>query len=546
MSWLIAGGVGFGTGLLVFFLLPIIGMLAGWGWPATLMFTLGKTTVHRLALVVSESNDIVPKAMQYSPLGVELITLDGETKQFEDPAGRLHNWLGIRFALADEQSGTLFDPRDAALGMAKRRYDERSEAQFEATNDEWDQTGVKKWVPAAFSMPDRHQVVDLSAAGELVDGGERSEYPKRVKSLFEHAMAALEDGKGVSELMRMALPVFAMVGTFGAVWLLADQLGTSSASGSVVAFGSSLLVLAGTRRLRMSDMLGSDDSNGADGDPLAHEPGAEIETGSAGGSSDPEPQGSGGDDGSPIPDIDREQAKIIGGVLAAVGALAGFVGGLFLAFGGLGAAVGVAGLVAGLLALPVLAQTGRIMPALGTSFMSLFFKLGFLSYRRPVFVWTPERYEVREYDDLGETAGEPTWYGLFGQTVGFSFEPGAENFGEAGVSNDKLRSYTPEAVADGGSSASNVPTWYEKTPELGPDGAGGFIPSSLDGYGVLTDISLGWWRNSADGSKSMQQLLQAKEEFGGDGHNIADTTLMYLTFAGAIVGGVPAVVLFIL
>ncbi len=244
-----------------------------------MMFTLATMPVRRLALVVSESNDIVPKAMQYSPLGVELITLDGETKQFEDPAGRLHNWLGLRFALADEETGTLFDPRDAAMGEAKQKYDEKSEAEFLATNEEYDKDGVQKWVPAAFTMPDRHQIVDLSAASELVDGGERSEYPKRVKSLFEHAMSALHGEKGVGELFRMALPVFAMVGTFAAIWLLADQLGTGSAGGSVVSFGSSLLVLAGSRRLRLLDIFGGEDENGADGDPLAKEAGAEIATG---------------------------------------------------------------------------------------------------------------------------------------------------------------------------------------------------------------------------------------------------------------------------
>lgn len=208
-------------------------------------------------------------------------------------------------------------------------------------------------------------------------------------------------------------------------------------------------------------------------------------------------------------------------------------------------AVGGVALVAGFAALPVLAQIGRLSAGVGTAFMSLFFKLGFMGYKRPVFVWTPDRYEVREYDKMGDVAGEPTWYGLWGQTVGFSYEPGAENFGEAGVSNQELQSHV-EPVADGGEATGSLPTWYNATPELGPDGAGGFIPSKLDGYGVLTDIAMGWWRNSADGEKSMRQLLQAKEEFGGDGPAMEDKTVMLLTFAGGIVGGVPAVVLFIL
>ena len=545
MSWLIAGAVGLAFGLLAFFLLPIIGAVTGWRGPSKFMFTLATMPIRRLALVVSESNDIVPKAMEYSPLGSEIITLDGEAKQFEDPAGRLHNWLGMRFALADEETGTLFDPRDAALGMVKRKYDERNEASFTATDDEWDSHGVQKWVPAAFTLPDAYQMVDLSAAAELVDGGERSEYPKRVKSIFEHAMEALQDGSGVGDLMRMALPVISMIGSFAAIWLLADQLGTSGGGGSVVAFGSSLLVFGATRRIQAHDLFGSDDSDDSDTDPLDVEGGAEIVTGD--GSSDPEPRGSGGEDGSPDDGIDPlALAKVVGGVLAGVGVIGGLVGGLYLAFGPIAAAVGAVAALVGFLLVPIFAMTGKVSAALGETFSSLFFKLGFLGYRRPVFVWTPDSYEVREYDELATDATAPTWYGLWGQTVGFSFEPGAENFGEAGISNEQLQNHSPDAITDGGESTSNVPTWYDRAPELGPDGAGGFIPSQMDGYGVLTDICMGWWRNSADGTKSMRQLLQAKEEFGGDGPAMEDKTVMYLTFAGAIVGAVPAGVLFIL
>jgi len=127
-----------------------------------------------------------------------------------------------------------------------------------------------------------------------------------------------------------------------------------------------------------------------------------------------------------------------------------------------------------------------------------------------------------------------------------TFEPGPENFGEAGVTNTELENYQPDAMTDGGESKSNVPRWYNRAPELAPDGAGGIIDSTLAGYGVLTNIARGWWTDSADGTKSMRTLLQAKEEHGGEGPSVSDKTILYLSCAMGFIGAAGRIALVVL
>jgi hypothetical protein len=568
MSLLIAAPAGFVLGLLVFFLLPFASAQTGWRGPTRMLLVLATMPVRRLAIVVSEHNDVIARPMSFDALGVERITIDGDTKAFEDPANRLHSWLGIPFAFADEETGTLFDPRDAAMGAEKRRFDERNEAAFVATQEEYDESGIDKWVPGAFTLPDAFQMCDLSAASELVDGGERSEYPERTEQLYKHSRDPFGDGM---QLMRLFLPVLAFMGTFGGIWLLASQLGApSGGGGSTVAFGAALLAAGATRRLRLDDVPGRDsdqdplDDVTTDDDATAHgDRGSDRLTRVRTWLRDQQQSllagGGGGDDDDDGPDIltrirdwasDHRRALLA--VVAGLGVLTlggAAVVGMVLLLGLLSVIAAVVTFIAGLLAVPVVAQLGRVSERVGGWFSGLFFKQAFLGYRDPVLVWTPKRYELREQDKLSDVAPDPTYYSIFGARVGFSFEPGAESFGEAGATSDGLDAYTDAIVADGGESKSNVPSQrYAKAPELGPDRFGGFVESgtSRGDYGVLTDIAMGWWANSADGTKSMRQLLQAKEKFGGDEPAVSDKTIAYLTAAMGGVGAVLGIVIFLL
>jgi len=157
-------------GLTIFLLLPIISAISGYKRPAHFIFWIAKQPIRRAAIVVSEHNEIFFKQMQFDSLGVEIITLDGEDKEFDDPDAALHRWMGIPFALADELHGILFDPRHAAIGQRKHEHDQQDTGTILATKEEWEDSGISKWKPGVFEMPTNHELVDLSKVREMIDG----------------------------------------------------------------------------------------------------------------------------------------------------------------------------------------------------------------------------------------------------------------------------------------------------------------------------------------------------------------------------------------
>lgn len=542
MSWIIALVASGIFGLLAFPLLPIVGGAVGWRAPGRVMGWLASQPIKRLAIVVSEHNDLVPKTMRFDALGVERISLDGEDKAFGDPANRLHQWLGLPFALADEETGVLIDPRDAAMGERKRKFDERNDDSFAATDGEWQTYGITEWVPGAFTFEDAYELVDLSAASELVDGGERSEYPKRVKEMYKHSRDPFSDG---TPLMRLALPVLAFAATFGGVWLLASQVGVPGGGGGGTVVQGSLALLVALLAMPGGDG-GDDDDEDSDDDKLllsdaVDEPADEEQ---------PEE-----DDGPGLLARARafcvEHSREIRHLFTVLGVLVGIVAieaAILLTMGLFAAIVSPIAFLAGLATVPMLALTlGKLAPnSVGGAFTNLFFKLYFASFRKPVLTWTPERYEVREEDELPDTAPDPEYYSLYGTRIGFSFVPGADSFGEAGISMDSLGNRTEVNIAtDGGRTDSRVPANYSLAPKLGPDQYGSFVDDSGD-YAVLTSIALGWWSNSADGTNSMRELLHAKEQFGGDDPAVGDKTIMYLTAAMGFLGAGLGVAIFVL
>ena len=219
------GIVLFGIGVVLFLGLPIFPKVTGVGrWINRLYLYLATQSISRAAIVVSEHNDIYFKRMKFDSRGVEKITLGTETKEFEDPDSALHHWMGIPFALADEVRGVLFDPRHAALGQRKHDSDERDESSYLATTEEWNNWDVSEWKRGVFEMPKKHELVNLSRVRELVDGGERSEYPKRVEELYRNSRDPFGSGLPI---MRMLMPAIAFLITFGGIWLIVTRLGGS-------------------------------------------------------------------------------------------------------------------------------------------------------------------------------------------------------------------------------------------------------------------------------------------------------------------------------
>lgn len=468
------------AGFLAFFMLPVASAVSSFKKPAHFMLWLASQPIRRAAIVVSEANDIIFKQMSYQGIGVESITLGDDEKLFGDPDGALHRWLGMPFALANEEHGVLFDPRHAALGAREHALKTTGDDEFPATEAEYDESGVTKWTPGVFEMPDAPELVDLSKVTELIDGGERAEYPKRVEELYKHSQDPFADA---TPMMKFLYPVIGWAIPFFGIWLLASQLGgPAGGAGSTVGYGAFLLFSLG--------------------------------------------------------DIDwRLLARSMLAAVVFVGVPVGLLIAIAMLFNPLIALAVFLAFSMGFLLLPMLSFLFRPSKRVSGVFSNFFFRLGFMGYESPVFYWTPERYELREYRTLDDTH-DVTWYSLFGTRVGFTFPPDEDSWGAETMSRDALES---EGVAtDGGQTTTNtnVPEAWQKTDSIRKGNYGGLVPASLseDAYYLNSQIALGRFSNSAVGEKSLRRLLEAKEKYGGGEEGIADSTVAYLTAGMAVLG----------
>lgn len=559
------GIVMLGGGLVAFLGLPMIPKITGrFHGINRLYLYLATASVSRAAVVISEHNDAYFKPMKFDARGVEKITLDGQTKDFEDPDGALHTWLGVPFALADEVHGVLFDPRHAALGQRKHDLRERGDDEYYATNREWNEWDVSKWVPGVFEMPAKHEIVDLSKVREIIDGGERAEYPRRVEALYQNSREPFMSSMAA---MKFLMPAIAFVVTFGGIWLVVTKLGGGSGGpDTTVEYGASIaLLLIGLDNIRdlvsklRKKIYGSDTQAEDQEEVVVNEAenvefeDLELETGDesdeeftdAGLESDSD----GVDGGSPDDDdgrreIDWQRLAILfaGTVLCALPVIAFIASSLVL--GVSVTMILVVIFVLGFISVPTAARLSKPIYPLATAFSRLFFTLGFLGYRKPVFEWTPRRYRVVEYDEL-ETTDDVCWYGLFNSIVGFTYTPGEQSWGAEWMDQDEIENRKP--VTDGGEDDSNIPSRWVPAPSLQRDTYGALVPRRLkrSKHYLHSGIALARFKNSATGGKSLSRLLEAKEQ-GENSLGISDKVLLYATCAGAFLGVVLGALIFLL
>lgn len=489
-------------GLVTFICLPFISVLTPFKIFTKLFMGMATFPLRRVAFVISESNEAYFKQLNLE-LGFLSTNLDDDLKMFEDPAQRMHHWLGLRFGLANEEHGIIFDPRDAAVGMRKRWYDDKDEGEFLATDDEWQEWGITTWKPAVFEMPRNYELVDLSAVKELVDGGERSEYPERVKELYKNSRDPFGGGP---PLAKFIYPAVCFSIPFFGIWIMANQLGGSS---STVSFSTALLFGS------LGSLFGGSGSDGDDEKGLQ----------------------------------DRLQAidwiPILGAILLVGTPLVAFAILAYLFTVVFAVAVAVAFLI-GLLILPILTVLAQVSSIASGALSKLYFKLGFMGFKKPVFVWTPSKYVLKEYEDLDTVAQESmAWYDMFGQIVGFSYEPDPSSWGAEVESHKQLEAELDpkreNAVADGGATDTNVPPKYVRSDYFKRDKYGGFLPKRISDskYYLNTGIVLNRWANSAIGRKSLRKLLEAKQEYGMDdgvANSMVFKTCVLATFVGAAAG----------
>lgn len=473
-------------GFLGFVSLPVIGMMTSYRQPVDFLLWLARQPLERIAIVVGEHGDLYFKTMSFDSLGFEIITLDGEQKAFEDPDSALHYWMGIPFAFADEVHGVLFDPRHSALGQRKHVIDEHGEGEYHATDEEWQEYGVSKWKPGVFEMPDKYELVNLSRVREIIDGGERSEYAKRVEELYKNSRAPFDSGTPMTHFF---YPIIGFMLVFGGIWIMATQVGgTGGAPDTSIGFGTSflgLLVATGFDRKRALATLGA-----------------------------------------------------VVAVVFPVVAIALFINPII-------AIACVLGVLIGFFTLPVITLLVQPIGNLGASLSKLYFKAAFLSFEKPVLEWTPREYRLREFNELDHNA-EVNWYTMFGSILGVTYQPGSDSWGAETMTRDEIEAM--QLVTDGGPTVNtNLPATYVPT-DLSRGNYGAYLPKRLSRgcYYINSGIATARFNNSAVGEKSLKRLLEAKEKHGETGNGVDDKVVLYMTAGAGLLGLVLGVFFFVL
>lgn len=477
-------------GLLGFFVLPVASSLtANWKWPADLSGWLGMRSIGRAAFVLTEHDELLFKRMSFKDIGVERISFDDESKDFDDPAAALSHWKGFPFALADEVSGVLFDPRHSAVGAVKREYEQKDLAGITATKAGFKAFEVASWGPAVLELPSERTLVDLSGVRALLGGGERAEYPKRIEELYKLSREPMQDDRSS---LRPLVPVAALIATVGAMYFISSQMGESASGGTTIGWGSvgSLGVLA---------LVG------------------------------------GGD---------RDWKPVIRKLSLACFALAPAIG-LVGFLGVIDAVLVTVAFAVGFVAIPALALfLGGISSRVGAAFTELFMRMQLLGYRRPVWEWTPTGYELREGAAM-DSLGNVNWYRFKGELVGFTFDPD-DAFGSEEIGAENVEGYRG-AVTDGGDpTAPAVPEGWQPAEALCRGPYGGMVPKQPDANKLYlrTSIAIKHLSDAAMGEKTLSRLLLAKEKFGSGRGGLSDKFILGATLGMAIFGFVASVLLF--
>lgn len=434
---------------------------------ARLHLWLGTGMLKRGAVVVTEQGDLLLKRMSPTGIGTEKITLDGETKEIEDPAHAKSSWHGIPFALVEGVHGFMFTPQHAALGARKREHEEQSEMVIKATESERDMYDVLGWVRGVFEFPDnQYELPDLACVRELVAGIERAEHPQRIKKFYEYSREPYNTSTKATKFIML---IVAIIGPFAAIWILASQ--SSTPTSSVQFGGLALLLLASGRGVLNASSL-----------KRAATAVAVI---------------------LPLPLLFLLVTVITSPVYAIM---------VFIVMG------------MGFWFVPILTQLLKISDRAAESIAPLLIKMGLIGYDLPVWELTDKGYRVREYSNLGSvTDGRVTWHRLLGRTVGFTFTPTTDSWSTEVVDRNELDAMM---VADGGPKT-NVPANCTRVPDKGRAVYGDFVPSKLKEscYYIATGVSINRIAKAARGNKSHQRLLQAKEQHGGES-SLSDRTMI--------------------
>lgn len=243
------------TMFLVGLLLPFGVIMAanaiGWAWPREFTLGLSQTSLYRSAIVVTKQGELLLKSVSLNDDGTAEIRVDNSKQTYSDPDGAMAWLKGVPFALADEASGTFFDPRHAWVGEQIRQAELESELEAPATEQEGENYGVRHWYRGVFELPQRVTSVDPSAMRNILTGGETANDGRWARTYYKNSR---QHKRADSSLLRMMIPVIAFLAPVLTLFVIRNYLadsGGGGGGGTVVSFGT--LIPIGAESLRQAD-----------------------------------------------------------------------------------------------------------------------------------------------------------------------------------------------------------------------------------------------------------------------------------------------------
>lgn len=462
---------------------------------------LAMFAINRAGLVLRADGELDWKKLHYDDVGAERVSFGSVRKFFADPDDALSTWMGRPFALAGEIHGTLFTPVHAAVGQAVAEHRDRDELFARATDHEANAWGVVGWIRSVLAIPRRVQVVDLSAVRALATGSERGEHPEHVETFYINSRNP--DGSRMS-ILRLLLPFLWFVGILVLFWQIGSRSGGGGGGGgSTITYGALALI------------------------------------------------------GSVPVDGVRRRAGSVGVVVAALLAVL-----VMLVF--LGPFVTIGAVIAFGLGFTFVPFLGLAMGFLriGGPISRLFVRLGLLGYTEPVFYYSVDGYDLREWSELPPDVDVHGWHVLANTRVGFAFDPAildgraehvaVEQLEQWSEDNDPLataRAATEaagyeepdmETVRQVGGQTSVPPAAY-RAPWVrsGTADYAGFLPSDPDRETVYLQSNIAGQRldDAFEGDLTDDRHQAAKEEHGdGQRHSIGDRMVIYSMVASTVIG----------
>ena len=524
-------------GLLVPLLLPLVPATTGRAHALSQLHLWLAMKLHgRMAWVVDSKDRLIPRRLHREPeTGNEYVKLDGERLTFEDPDLSISKWKNVDMTLADGKYGVLFDPRHAAVGGRILDLRERDEAVIPASSPQaTQQAGIGQWVRGVLSFPDgKYELPRLAWVRALFGGRERASDPAVLQEFYRKSREPYQDDG--SEWARLLVVIGAMILPALSMWLVGDYIGSGGAAG------------------------GGGGGGGGNGTDTELGVVALASLGSLAALRE-----------YPWRAWARRALAILVPVLAwtlTIGSILGMHYVTASAYGvGTMLAVDVA-FVAGLLLFGLLLLVSAAVGIIGGGVGSVLMKLGLLAYRKPVWVWTREGYELHDWARVAEDkrAGhaDPVWYRAYGADVGFSFAASPDSWGEhielaelgamTGPEPAEIEVENPSAAtADGGAfgdiADDNLPAGWAGVPELRRGGGyGGYIPREPDHdqYYIHSGVALNRLWDASTGRKSQAALLAAKNEYGGD-DSLGEGAWLMVTAALALVSFAGGAWLFVM